>query len=117
MGELSERADKRASRRKPIVFDDIEFATSPTECIRAHAYHRQELCAKLEGTSPGIHRYRTYVNGQKVCDAVVCDGCRVSVARVARRKLGKLDTNVAEIFFGPHTKNTRTDYYIPVPIL
>ena len=101
--------------RKPIVFGDIEFATSPTECIRAHAYHKQELCTKLEGTSPGIHRYRTYVNGTKVCDAVVCDGCRGSVTRVARRRLEELDTRVAEMFFGPHTKYIRTDYYIPVP--
>ncbi len=102
-------------RRKPIGWDDIEFATSPTECIRAHAYHRQDLCAQKGVAAPEIHRYRTYVNGERVCSTVVCDACGVFVGRVARRQLEKLSLNVVETFFGPLIRNLRTDYYIPVP--
>ncbi len=108
--------------RKPIIFGDIEFATSPTECIRALAYHRQELCTEREWwgkaggvKAPAIRRYRTYVNGKRVCSTVVCEACGIFVARAARRELEKLSLNVVEVSFGPLTKNIRTDYYIPVP--
>lgn len=115
---------QQVSRHK-IVWDDIEFGVWPTECMRAYAYHKKERCAGAQigaytpsgmahyGT-PGIRRFRTYVNGRRVCDTVVCTACRVTVGKSARRRLEELSTHVAEIEFGPLTKNIRTDYYRPL---
>lgn len=109
--------------KNKITWDQVEFIASPTDCMRAYAYHKRDRCsAQQEQTVhmrgfaiPGIHRYRTLVGRRKHQDEVVCDACGVALGRSARQQLEKMSRHVVEMHFGPSTTNIRTDYYRALP--